>query len=761
MKKKLLMKLKKIFSSDNKKELLVLFLFLIFSILLSNLWFSNSQYISGGDFFINPNGIKELNKLIFIWDENNLGSIDGLSHNKYFLILFDTIMIKLFGLILGSHMHFSIIIFLVCFSFFIFSKIITENILIRILGVLFYISNPMLFYANYLTDAIIFSYICMPLIFYFVFKYFYLNHKLYYYSYILSLFLLLPVFSNPPMVIITFLPTIIFLCFNYKLIIRSGFQKSLKLLIPLILILSFAFFPLFIKFSNQTNFSDDINLNWMVAKSKESKIINVFIFQAKWSIKEGVIIDKNKPLSQDNFELYYPFLKPYYSNSFLIFFQFLLLISLFSGLLFKSKDKMNLLSTFLLTLLFSIFLSKGIQKPFGNIIIYFFKYIPFFDIFREPFSKFGFLIAFSYSFLIIFFLSNLNKKELLNKSHINFFSYISLFVLILVIGFPFFNGQIIPKERLVLKGFSFNPPAYWYHQPELNISGNVFLLPKNPRNYVHYFWDYFGADRADFIFNYPTINYNEGYFVSINDVYINSFYDKFTYNFSCNDTKYYISKFFEMNIDYIVHRNDLNWNDLNNNSITKTDSPSDIKYKLSCIPNITYISNFSYLDYYKFDYNPKTLNNNYFKKKNNVYLTSSMKINNLEVIKKNPVKYVIKNISDINQIGLFTSYHPNWVIYFDKIGEETNVFESFYRHSYNDNNHIILFNYTNGWNINNSLICTELYNNDNSDGDKCFYNVTIFFKPQSYFYLFELFLLFLLIYTLFNLFIIHIIRLFN
>ncbi len=105
--------------------------------------------------------------------------------------------------------------------------------------------------------------------------------------------------------------------------------------------------------------------------------------------------------------------------------------------------------------LLGLFLSKGNNSPFGEINDSLFLSFPLMQLFRNPFEKFGYLIAFSSTFLYTYGIYLIYK--VLNKQYKKYLYSSAFLIIILIWGFPFWT-------RLVFVGFEepINNPAMGY-----------------------------------------------------------------------------------------------------------------------------------------------------------------------------------------------------------------------------------------------------------------------------------------------------------
>jgi hypothetical protein len=175
-------------------------------------------------------------------------------------------------------------------------------------------------------------------------------------------------------------------------------------------------------------------------------------------------------------------------NSFFIAVSFLPPILFGIALILKHRIKENGIDKILLFVslfyLLSIFLSKGVQNPFGGVYLWLFEHIPGFIVFRSGFVKFGIMIVLSSSILFgisMFILYQQIKKvrrNVLRSEHIGKVMIIAFISLILVSNYPFFTGEVIHSGEGSLPSFHHQIPSYYYEAANWinNQTGNFKLL---------------------------------------------------------------------------------------------------------------------------------------------------------------------------------------------------------------------------------------------------------------------------------------------
>ncbi len=176
----------------------------------------------------------------------------------------------------------------------------------------------------------------------------------------------------------------------------------------------------------------------------------------------------------------------------------------------KKKNK----GAFLLGSLFliSIFLSKGNSPPFGEIYSFIFNNILIFQVFRNPFEKFGFILALSTGMIIgasIYELTYQNKGGI--KQFIFPFYFIAIFF---YLGFPLYSGLVLtnkfPPTNNYSIGFKVKVPNYYKEADDWLVSrGNNFRYIGFPIKYegITYNWEkgYAGVELPVALFSTPGI----------------------------------------------------------------------------------------------------------------------------------------------------------------------------------------------------------------------------------------------------------------
>jgi len=416
-----------------------------------------------------------------------------------------------------------------------------------------------------------------------------------------------------------------------------------------------------------------------------------------------------------------------FSNYPIPFYFWVTPILVFSSFLFKEKDKLLYKHIIFWGLagLLGIFLAKQENEPFSVIYVWLFNNFPGFSFFRDS-SKFYILIALSYSVLVPYSLSKL-------------YSYFNgklrslvLVIMCVVLGVflwntkPLITGEFrsmfiqrfIPDDYLIFKNYILKQPEYFRTMwTPVDSRWSMYLNAKPKVGTVNIIEN----DWKDFI-GYIEYNKNISMPKKIISIYSKSFSDQLFDNSSikyvivplqdiANDDDFYI---------YYGGKND----------------PNIRKWYIAELDKISWLK--------KIDIGTQELvvyeNENF---RPHVYLTKTEETIHKKVsyevtdfIQKNPTEYKV-NLNNLNQslyINFSESFHPDWKL---RAGN-FNWFDVLTQKNYFllDENH-----YKNDANLNSFKIDPEFikqnYPNSykqNPDGS-IDVELTMYFKPQSYFYL--------------------------
>jgi hypothetical protein len=180
----------------------------------------------------------------------------------------------------------------------------------------------------------------------------------------------------------------------------------------------------------------------------------------------------------------------------------------------RSNHLIRLNLHILCLVLATLFLIKGSAPPFGIVYQLMFKYVPFFNIFKSPVEKFGLLLVFLFSILVLFVLMGCNDEKKQKKARSILGGYL-LFCFI-----PVVSGHLVPEIDVKIGHVSrkytdkikyastrkyINKDFLIYKTLSLPGMGNYQVLMENSRNKL-----YSGLDPIRYNIYKPYIAPEEG-----------------------------------------------------------------------------------------------------------------------------------------------------------------------------------------------------------------------------------------------------------
>jgi hypothetical protein len=298
-----------------------------------------------------------------------------------------------------------------------------------------------------------------------------------------------------------------------------------------------------------------------------------------------------------------PYASSYYEPVLLIS-TYLIPLVVFSVLLKNSKYKNIYFFAFLAV--FGLFMTKGINDPFGNTYKSLYEKFPGFWVFREPFAKFTPITLLSYSVLLGYSVEAIygKMKEFLSaerKPILSFFpKIVPLVVIAILIGnaYPLVTGDAIWNGSAGhMRSLYVKPPEYWTDAgawlERTDRDSRVLLLPK--AGYGHgYDWESgmgSAGPVAEVFLPNPLVSYP---FVSSSQSarLIEKLYGMVDLNTSTN-----IAPFLALfNVKYVLQQNDLDWK---HGLYFSSPSPTEMKGFLANQPGIVFNRSFGRLDLYQ------------------------------------------------------------------------------------------------------------------------------------------------------------------
>lgn len=358
---------------------------------------------------------------------------------------------------------------------------------------------------------------------------------------------------------------------------------------------------------------------------------------------------------------------------------FLPLMFLFSVATFK---KVKHFGFYLAFFLISVFITIGANFPTGWLLIWLFEKIPFLQVLRNPYEKFGVnlvlayapffavgLLVFSEKFALLF------KKPKLKNIFLSFFLILTCIVLV----WPIWKGNFAGGVRT---NFWVKIPAYYKQANNwLNSQAgdfNILHLPLLPEDGITYTWQYpfEGIEPSEFLFDKGSIARNSGFNKEYYSVLLERFGATVDYkklpNFSTDNLDFkdisLIKESAKLNVRYIVLHHDTNY------KFRRTTSPEETKAYLENQQGIKKVKEFGKLDIYQVDI-PDNID---------LIYSPNLKLNYKKI---NTSDYLvdIKNAKEGIELYLLQQFHPSWQAFVN--GERIE-------------NHSKVFSYANKWVIN-------------------------------------------------------------
>jgi hypothetical protein len=631
---------------------------------------------------------------------------------------------------------FSVILFIGFYSFtkFVQNYFKTDSNYVY-LGAGFYIFN--MYVATTISASytqLLLPYVVLPLQLYFINK-IVVSRNYFKYSIGLAAATLLMGGIDPPFIAINLIVMSVFflsLLFTHNLL--SNYKETLKKLAPsfLVVLLINFFWVIGILsywFGGSADFQAALSES-LSMQNQAGSYFNVFRMLGLWAFGLGWA---GKP--------YFSYAATYLENPLLIFTMYLWPIISLSSVIFFKKSKQIFWVLILIVLSIPMVVATN-QGIFANLYNWAYYNVPLFSMFRSSY-RFIQVYIFGLAILTVYLMINIKNIKLKNvnikfvkfkKVHVKFENVLAIFLLSLLIinAFPFFTRTLISEDRKIQE-----IPSYYYdaqHFFEKDQSTyRIFLLPEQ---YGAVFtW---GTTSGN-----PELIWNKGLVVRLpltdleksNNITLKLY----TYIFDKNYSE--ANKLFkELNVKYIVQRNDFDWR------FYSSSSPATVQEALSAYEKI---ETFGALDIYKV---PDNQTGALFESTDNIYFE-----------KISPVEYklYLKGINDTQNLSFLESFDKNWKLYLEADpnnlwckpleyynsnqtveGVPSNVFFEGEELSYLwktpifDETHQSVYNYANNWKIDSEYVKAnypKAYYIENPDGT-IDVEMTLFFNPQSYFF---------------------------
>ena len=672
-----------------------------------------------------------LNRLSFVWNDNiYLGSnqatnlVNGLSYYSLFYF-FEKIGLNY---ILINRLEHAISIFCIIYFTYLFLQSLSRNKvnishkLLLILASTFFLTNisTMGLLTMGLTQAVL-SMSGIPLVLYSLRKFGLSHKKLFLFPMIVGS-LIITSFNLPYNVISMIAVLLLALLFNdinFKLKIKNIFI----FLLIWFFVNSYWIFPMFysIFIAPSANLTDTLK---SMSVLKDVFQLTATRYTLDRLLTLGINLDLVKIQNNDT-----SVILNYFANKWFLFLSYFTIIGLFLWFFILKKRKnriafhpLSLVSVFLLF----TFLAKGLSQPFGGFNFYLFDNTIFFKMFRDS------LKWMTIPFLVIIVLmSNIfldNSKKWLKL-------IVVLFLLFNL--FPWTYNGLLGRLR------AYNVPNYYfalndYYKNTANRSNKRAVILDSEVGATSFEFDVKTKERMSlsnnilkFISPFPPVDlFSNGGGISFD--YIKNVFD------NLKKVNKDLVAFQKLGATHIYHQRDLT-------------NPTDYNYTYKYFNKNT----FGKIDVYE-------IKKEYILPK--VFLSNTSENTKLRFFKINPTKYTlsIKNIRDKLNLNFLYTIDRNWMLYLKQnpINFQCDLYEnyknvktteclnkpSFFegeefsflwkKSSFNNTQH--LFNgYANSWTIDSKYIKSNFskqYYTNNYDGSIDI-ELTLYFKPQSWFYL--------------------------
>lgn len=713
--------LKKLLS---KKYIIYSIAFLLFFILMFNEKLIVDTYV---DLVTAP---QQVYKTYFYGWENTvlLGESNTQNYSIIFPIGFLYYFFSLFfPLNITQSLVFASLLFVAFVSFIIFVKneYNTDNPVVYI-GALLYVFNPFTLLNIRAGTGLLYPYSVLPLQLYCI-NIILLRKNFFIFILFFALTNAYMSATNPPIAAVNIIIMAVYLLYIvianalYKNVPRILYRLLLALLFSVLLNIYWIIGMLLFYLHIPGNRFASILSDTLSSQNGASSYLNIFRALGLWSFDGGW--GPGRP--------FFTFANLFLKNPLWILSLFLIPIFAFSALLIPKNRKHSI--WIMALILIAIPMAVGTHEGmFATLYEWSYYHIPLFSMFRSSY-KLVQLYIFGISLFITMLLLQSKGKKLILLS-------LLIVVLILINAYPFIAHEEF-LEMQKISGF----PSYYYNaqkffQKDQTIN-RIFLLPEQYS--VIYKWG-FTSINPEFIWNKGLVARQGGWDKEISNVIALRLYSDVMHGNYDDANKI----FQELNVTYIVQRNDYDWESYKEFS----HSPDTIRKALQPYQKI---KTFGALDVYKIPekYTSAVIlaPNVIFKKLNNneyrIYLKNINQKQNLSFLEtfhrdwklfpvKNPNSQwcASKNIKDIRIEDIF--YHINECTQENNFYPNNDITFAFKKPIF-ETSHMPLYTYANTWVIDGNYIkshLSPLYYRKNADGSVNA-EFILYFQPQAYFYL--------------------------
>lgn len=492
-------------------------LYIVIALYFSITWIPFGKYLGGGDVGIPTYNVERALQVISHpwWANQGTGSINPVSYTAIPLYLFFVLIAHIADASIIQKVFFFLINIISAGSVYFIAKEMKINKLPAFFAGVFYISsffaltvwhrgvnNMMLFLAY------------APLTFLLLIKG--LSEKRYIYIFWISLttFFFSYVYGSPALILTTWLlwgSTILWRFLFSEKVERLYILKFLSLLIILWLISNVWWLVHFIESSGYVFGS----LGETTLKSASSEVIIALKQQTQLTeILRG--ISKYQIFDEKSWgELYlFKAVRILLWIPFLIFIRGLFLIR-------DKEKKESYFNYFILLFLVVVFISKGINEPFGSLVKASYDLVSYMILLRNPYEKVGLILALPYSMIIAYVLNQFVNIKFDQKfiSYLKKICIVSIFLLGLLTVWPVWTGNVyMGSENSLIKIPSYYSDADSYISSQNINDKRILHLPLSNGEAVSYDWGYSGIEPSQLLFKGSSISYKTG--IPTSDKYI-------------------------------------------------------------------------------------------------------------------------------------------------------------------------------------------------------------------------------------------------
>lgn len=684
-----------------KEELLSLIIVFLVCLLIVSIWFKDGLMFAGGEdviSFYNPNRVFDL--FFYTWNLQDSGTpqVQLLARVPYFYIMKLLYNWGIPGVSLQALTFFLLMLSGTLAIYFLLKETLSKDLKefmkssVPVIGSLFYLLNPYTMSQIWNRGLYnqFFSFALVPIfLLFFVLG---LNRKKIVYGLIAVIcsFIFSTASTHPATVITTWAIPIIYLIFyffKFKNNVKNiyfGLFYLITILTLWFLVNAFWIYPLIEVgkrvFSVTLDTTVIDNIGMVRGISKDTPIFTVLRLLHNGYFFRG---------------LYHGDI--YLSFPFMVISWLIPVVALFSFSFFK---KIRNFKFYFFSLLICLFISSGDNFPLGWLLIFILQLVPFLQVFRNPYEKFGinFLIAYVPFFTIgLLVVSNWFKEKLNSSKAAELIKYSLIILICGIFVWPMWTGKFVVKPYVNpwIKVPSYYKPAdNWLL--EQNGDFQILQLPLTSGDGIRYTWNhpFQGIEPSHYFFQKPSIrtgySFNNSYYAPIGEHFVNLREgEKIKYetrDIEVLDRNKIIEGLSLLNVRYIILHSDVDY------KFSSSPSPDQNREYLNKQDKTKFVKKFGELEIYEI----KTKNLNV------VYSPDA----EIETSKKNPTLYKIyvKNAKGEINLYFLQTFNPGWELSLDN-----QVITK----------HEKVFSYANGWKINRS-------------GN---YTLTLSYKPQQFVYL--------------------------